>query len=233
MRKILICIFCLLFSSIAFGQEYLIESPTTYIIPEDEVKFTFKVYPERGTMMGRIDIGTFEYFYLGLSYRVDSLIGYYDGAAPSNWLYWLVPDLALSRWLPGVHARFRLLNEPVSPVSVAAGFDLQARCTNVHWYIRPLYVVLGKTIGSMLSSYAGVGYMGPFAGAMFEIHPMTFFIDWSLIAAWWEEDREQILDIGLRWSPEPAIGIELDIKNTLGDWGGAFKVVYTMSREFL
>lgn len=233
MRTILLCISCVLISSIAFGQEYIIESPTTYIVPEDEVKITFKVYPETGTMMSRMDIGTFENFYLGLSYRVDSLIGYYKMAVPSNWLYWLIPELPLGEWLPGVHARFRLFKKPVWPVSVAVGFDLQTRRTNGIWYIRPVYVVLGKDITRNFSSYAGAGYISAFAGGILELKPFTFFIDWSLIAAWawFKEQREQILDFGMRWSPEPAIGIELDIKNILGNWGGAFKVTYTIRRE--
>jgi len=245
MRTILLCIFCLLLFSVALSQEYLIESPTSYIIPKDKVKFTFKVYPEMGTMIGRIDIGTFENFYIGLSYRVDSLIGYYNGAVPSNWLYWLtrkyMPGVPLVRWLPGVHARFRLLNEPISPVSAAIGIDLQTRGIEIPgvgylWYIRPIYGVLGKGIvGKKCSAYVGAGYNGPFSGVMLEIHPMTFFIDWAFLGAWFEtgEKRRQTLDVGMRWSPEPAISIELDVKNILESWGGAFKVTYTMSREWI
>lgn len=207
-------------------------------MPSESIKVALEVISEQeGSVLGRITMSPFENLSFGLSYRIDSLIGYGTPTSVS-WLWWLMRENPppLAQLIPGMHARLKLINKPVALVG---GFDLQVHYRRIKkgkhtvWYIVPIYGVAEVSIKGKCSSYAGINYAGPFMGGELKFGKVTFMVDWFLIAAWRPDLRSQLLDVGIKWFPAPGVSLKLGLLNLLEGknyWGGTLEIVYGIYR---
>lgn len=114
---IIICTTTLMFaqgtsgSDAKFEYRSLVDMPTAGVLEKGYVGVTMDVLP-LGVVISKIEVGVFDNFSFGISYGGSNIIG----TGKVEWYE-----------LPGVNARFRLIDESESTPAITLGFDSQGK----------------------------------------------------------------------------------------------------------
>jgi hypothetical protein len=249
MKKLfLIFIFCLLFTSSAFGQKKvvthhtdLIDSPTSYVIPYGNVLFTVRTYSLDSTdAQAIINAGHFPGAGILLKFRATPFPRLSFGAS-LKWDNFIacglfrVPGKKFGiQDVIGPLIRYRIMDEPVS-FAIGLDYIAYARFRRT----RGFYGVLGTGYANKVFPYIGGNitwetegvFYGAFGGA--EIAPiggLNIILDVSYLEV--DEKWQFFLDAGLRGRLTEGLWIEANVRNIFGaitgkkDWNRMIRMWY-------